>query len=230
MQAEAAGRRHEDPPAGRAARAGPSRSAAFDAGISGKGRRRGTKGAKHAERRPRNDPRQPMYVEMARASSEAAEPAAVVRLAQQLRDNRDKQLESEVTALRERRRALEAELAQEQEATRQCELELALEQRRLRAPLARTHALGGGPSHAAESGASGATRDGGAARDTAQDEAQAEVDALRAKEELARAECTRLERLRRARAGSSDLDEQIAAARARLCAVMQAIDDVFAIA
>ena len=128
--------------------------------------------------------------------------------------------------------ALEAELAQVHEATRQRELELALEQRRLRASLARTHALGGGPSHAAESGASGATRDGGAARDTAQDEAQAKLNALRAKEDLARAECTRLERLRRARAGSSDLDEQIAAAlaaaRARLCAVMQALDDVFA--
>ena len=95
MQAEAAGRRHEDP-AGRAARAGPSRNAAFDAGISGKRRRRGTKGSEHAERRPRNDPRLPTYVEGARASSEAAEAAAVVRLGKRLRD---KQLTSEVTAV-----------------------------------------------------------------------------------------------------------------------------------
>ena len=55
-----------------------------------------------------------------------------------------------------------------------------------------------------------------------------ELKALHAEEDVARAECGRLDRLRRARGGSSDLDEQIAAARACLCAVMQAIEDVFA--
>ena len=80
------------------------------------------------------------------------------------------------------------------------------------------------PCAAAESGASGAARDGGAARDRR----RRELKALRAEEHVARAECERLHRLRRARGGSSDLDEQIAAARAHLCAVRQAIEDVFA--